>query len=127
MNEKADESNTEITGNICDLDKSNDLFVTTELFNSFYEQYLEFKYIVTDKLENYKETENEKLNLQNKVRLLENEILHLKDVNKELKEDTKNHLKIIKTLSEEQIIDAPWQTVCSKKFFARAAKQYKFI
>ena len=54
------------------------------------------------------------MNLKNKIKLLENEILHLKDINKELKEDTKNHLKIIKTLSEGEIIDPPWQTVCSK-------------
>ena len=81
-----------------------------------------FKHIITEKLTHHNKSENENLNLQNKITLLENEILQLKELNKELKDDTKNDLKIIKTLSEGQIIDPPWQTVCSKKINSTSSK-----
>ena len=65
-NKMVGESNTEITQNISDLDKS---YISREFFDSFYEQYLKFRYTVNDKLENFKENENEKLNLKNKLAL----------------------------------------------------------
>ena len=44
-NKMVGESNTEITQNISDLDKS---YISREFFDSFYEQYLEFRYTVND-------------------------------------------------------------------------------
>ena len=123
INNISDESDAETTVN-GDLCKTiNKDFISADFFNSFYEEYLEFKHTIIEKLANHEEGKNKNLDLNNRIRLLESEIIHLKDLNKELKEDSKNHLKIIKTLSEGQLIDPPWQTVCSKKLNQSKSKK----
>ena len=77
-------------------------FVKRDYFEDFYDEYLEFKYnvqsILDQQLDNTSNSENE--TLKNKIIHLEQEIINLKKVNEDLKNDTKSHLKITETLSE---------------------------
>ena len=96
------------------------LFLRKDYFESFYDKYLEFKYYVQSKLDGEtQQTENkgdhENQILKNKINHLEEEIINLKKINEDLKSGAKSHLKIIETLSEENPIDAPWQTTSSRR------------
>ena len=96
------------------------LFMRKDYFESFYDEYLEFKYYVQSKLDGEtQQTENKSDHknqiLKNKINHLELEIINLKKINKDLKSDSKSHLEIIETLSEGNPIDAPWQTTSSTR------------
>ena len=87
---------------------------------SFYDEYLEFKYYFQSKLdggtqliENKSDYENQIL--KNRINYLEQENINSKNINEDLKNDTKRHLKIIETLLEGHPIEAPWQTTSSKR------------
>ena len=92
-------------------------FVKRDYFEDFYDEYLEFKYnvqsILDQQLDNTSNSENE--TLKNKIIHLEQEIINLKKVNEDLKNDTKSHLKTTETLSEGKSIDNPWQATSSKR------------
>ena len=92
-------------------------FVKRDYFEDFYNEYLEFKYnvhsILDQQLDNTSNSENE--TLKKKIIHLEQEIINLKKVNEDLKNDTKSHLKIIENLSEGKSIDNPWQATSSKR------------
>ena len=91
---------------------SNHNFVSLELFNTFYDDYIEYKYYVNDIIQNIsfnkelgKSFENETKSQQNKIKLLQKEIQTLKIENKDLKEENKSHLKIIELLSADHDSD----------------------
>ena len=82
---------------------------------SFYDECLQFKYYFQSKLdgetqliENKSDYENQIL--KNRINHLEQENINSKNINEDLKNDTKSHLKIIETLLEGNPIEAPWQT-----------------
>ena len=72
---------------------SNHNFVSLELFNTFYDDYIEYKHYVNDVIQNIsfnkelgKSFENETKSQQSKIKLLQQEIQTLKNENKDLKE-----------------------------------------
>ena len=76
-----------------------------ELFNTFYDDYIEYKHYVNDVIQNIssdkelgKSFEGETKSQQSKIKLLQQEIQTLKNKNKGLKEENKSHLKIIELL-----------------------------
>ena len=82
-------------------------YVSNEVFDTFYEDYIEFKNYMDDIINdlNAKCTLNEKKqndNNQSKVQFLEAEILNLKKENESLKDDNKSKLKIIASLTTTQ-------------------------
>ena len=85
-----------------------------ELFNTFYDDYIEYKHYVNDVIENIrsnkelgKSFEDETKYQQSKIKLLQQEIQILKNENKDLKEENKSHLKIIELLSAGHDSDNP--------------------
>ena len=77
-----------------------------ELFNTFYDDYIEYKHYVNDVIQNIssnKELGNsfkdETKSQQSKTKQLPQETQTLKNENKDLKEENKSHLKIIELLS----------------------------
>ena len=85
---------------------SNHNFVSLELFNTFYDDYIEYKHYVNDVMQNIssnkelgKSFENDTKTQQSKIKLLQQEIQTLKNEKKDLKEENKYHLKIIELLS----------------------------
>ena len=108
-------------------------YVKMETFETFYETFLEFRYFVDAKFESYKEENaemikrNEKqISLETKVKLLENEIKILRKTNEDLKDEAKSHIKIIESLAEGKVIDAPWQTSSSKNTKTNTPTTRKF-
>ena len=94
------------SGNTKPNPSSNHNFVSLELFNTFYDDYIEYKHYVNDVIQNIsfnkelgKSFENETKSQQSKLKLLQKEIQILKNENKDLKEENKSHLKIIELLS----------------------------
>ena len=72
---------------------SNLNFDSLELFNTFYDDYIEYKHYVNDVIQNIsfnkdlgKSFENETKSQQSKIKLLQQEIQTLKNENKDLKE-----------------------------------------
>ena len=94
---------------------SNRNYVSLELFNTFYDDYIEYKHYVNDDViqnisfnkELGKSVENETKSRQSKIKLLQQEIQTLKNENKDLKEENKSHLKIIELLSIGHDSDIP--------------------
>ena len=93
---------------------SNHNYVSLELFNTFCDDYIEYKHYVNDVIQNissYKELgksfENETKSQQSKIKLLQQEILTFSNENKDLKEKNKFHLKIIEILSAGHDSDTP--------------------
>ena len=85
-----------------------------ELFNTFYDDYIEYKHYVNDVIQNIssnKELGNsfkdETKSQQSKTKLLPQETQTLKNENKDLKEENKSHLKIIELLSAGHDSDNP--------------------
>ena len=80
-------------------------FIKRDYFEDFYDEYLEFKYnvqsILDQQLDNTSNSENE--TLKNKIIHLEQEIINLKKVNEDLKNDTKSHLKIIENFIRRKV------------------------
>ena len=88
-----------------------------ELFNTFYDDYIEYKQYVNDVIENIrsnkelgKSFEDETKYQQSKIKLLQQEIQILKNENKDLKEENKSHLKIIELLSagHDSVVPLMW-------------------
>ena len=93
---------------------SNHNFVSLELFNTFYDDYIEYKHYVNDVIQNIsfnkelgESFENETKSQQSKIKPLQQEIQTLKNENKGLKEEKKSHLKIIGLLSAGHDSDIP--------------------
>ena len=118
-NEDGSDEEDESVDDICEDDIQRNSFLKAELFDSFYEEYLEFKHYIQDKvtsLENPKENiDIEKIQMKNEICRLQNEIKSLKDQNTGLKEDIKSNVKIIECLSDGKFVDAPWNATYSKK------------
>ena len=76
-----------------------------ELFNTFYDDYIEYKHYVNDVIQNNSSTRNK--SQQSKIKLLQQESQTLKNENKDLKEENKYHLKIIELLSAGHDSDIP--------------------
>ena len=102
------------SGNTKSNPTSNHNFVSLELFNTFYGDYIEYKHYVNDVIQNIssnKELGNsfkdETKSQQNKTKLLPQETQTLKNENKDLKEENKSHLKIIELLSAGHDSDNP--------------------
>ena len=77
-----------------------------ELFNTFYDDYIEYEHYINDAIQNVSSTkelgksfENETKSQQSKTKLLQQKIQTLKNESKDLKEEKKSHLKIIELLS----------------------------
>ena len=85
-------------------------FVTVELFNTFYDDYIQHKHYINDILENlkvngnilsqFKEANDLEKNYQSKIKLLEENVEKLKTENSSLVEEAANYLKIIEDLSK---------------------------
>ena len=93
---------------------SNHNFVSLDLFNTFYDDYIEYKHYVNDVIQNIssnnelgKSFEIETKSQQSKMKLLQQEIQTLKNENKDLKEENKSHLKIIEFQSAGHDSDTP--------------------
>ena len=93
---------------------SNHDYVSLELFNTFYDDYIEYKHYVNDVIQNIsynkelgKSFENETKSQQSKIKLSQQEIQTLKNESKGLKEENKSHLKIIELLSADHDSDIP--------------------
>ena len=85
-----------------------------ELFNTFYDDYIEYKHYVNDGTQNIsfnkelgKSFENETKSQQSNIKLLQQKIQTLKNENKDLKKENKFHLKIIELLSTGHDSDRP--------------------
>ena len=85
-----------------------------DLFNTFYDDYIEYKHYVNDVIQNIsfnkelgKSFENETKSQQSKIKLLQQEIQTLKNGNKDLRVENKSHLKIIELLSVGHDSDIP--------------------
>ena len=81
-------------------------YVRNEVFDTFYEDYLEFKYYVSDiikagtsSFELVTNLSNDNVSLRAKIKSLEKEIKSLENENGNLKADTKTQLKVIENLS----------------------------
>ena len=88
-----------------------------DTFETFYESYLEFKHYVSSKFENCcnntsdpSQTIEKQESLEKKVEILENEIESLRNINKNLKDEAENYLRIIESLMEDKNNDTTWQT-----------------
>ena len=82
-------------------------FVRNDIFNSFYKDYLEFKYYINDIIKTITpnpdlvtDLSNENTSLTRKITLLEEEIKTLKDENSNLKDNIKTQLTVIENLSK---------------------------
>ena len=82
-------------------------FVKNEIFDTFYEAYLEFKHYVNDIIETItpssdliKNLSNENVSKQKKIEMLQEEIKLLRNENISLKEDIKTQIKAIENLSD---------------------------
>ena len=92
-------------------EKIQQKFVTVELFNTFYDDYIEYKDYINDILENLKvngnilrqltETNDLEKSYQSKIKSLEENVEKLKTENKRSVEEAANYLKIIEDLSKE--------------------------
>ena len=90
-----------------------------ELFNTFYDDYIECKHYVNDIIQNISSNkefgnsfENETKPQQSKIKLLQQEIQTLKYESKNLKEEKKYHLKIIEVLSGGHDSNIPLKILC---------------
>ena len=91
-------------------EKIQQKFVMVELFNTFYDDYREYKYYINDILENYKvngnilsqfkETNDLEKSYQSKIKLLEENVEKLKTENTRLVGEAANYLKSIEDLSK---------------------------
>ena len=88
--------------------------MSLELFNIFYDDYIEYKRYVNDVIKNISSNkelgirfENETKSQQSKIKLLQQEIQTLKNENEDLKEENRSHLKIIELLSAGHDSDIP--------------------
>ena len=79
-------------------------YVTLEMFNTFYDDYIEYKHYINDILTSIRP--NDEMNSQNKIdtqehkiKMLQSELENLKKENKSLIEENKSKLKIIEILS----------------------------
>ena len=93
---------------------SNHNFVSLELFNACYDDYIEYKHYVNDVMQNIssnkeseKSFEDETKSQQSKTKLLQQEIQTLKNENKDLKEESISHLKNRELLSAGHDSDIP--------------------
>ena len=81
-NEDGSDEEDESVDDICEDDIQRNSFLKAELFDSFYEEYLEFKHYIQDKvtsLENPKENiDIEKIQMKNEICCLQKEIKSLK-------------------------------------------------
>ena len=82
-------------------------FVKNEIFDTFYEDYLEFKHYVNDIIETItpssdliKNLSNENVSKQKKTEMLQEEIKLLRNETISLKEDIKTQMKAIENLSD---------------------------
>ena len=80
-------------------------FVKNEIFDTFYEDYLEFKHYVNDIIETItpssdliKNLSNENVSKQKKIEMLQEEIKLLRNENISLKEDIKTQMKAIENV-----------------------------
>ena len=89
-------------------------YVKIDIFYTFYESFLEFKYFVSSKLENVNDVNGKQRSLETKIQLLENAIQYLQNRNRDLKDESKSYLKVIEILTEGETIDTLWQTSTSK-------------
>ena len=89
-------------------EKIQQKFVTVELFNTFYDDYIEHKHYINDILESVKvngnilsqftETNDLEKSYQSKIKSLEENVEELKTENKRLVEEAANYLRIIENL-----------------------------
>ena len=98
---------------------SNHNYVSLELFNTFYDDYIECKHYVNHIIQNISSNkefgnsfENETKPQQSKIKLLQQEIQTLKYESKNLKEEKKYHLKIIEVLSGGHDSNIPLKILC---------------
>ena len=92
------------------------MFVRKSYFEDFYDEYLEFKYHVQSQIDKENNYIQEKHDLSNKISSLEQEVTYLKKINNHLKSEANSPLHIIKSLSEGNETDAPWQTTSSNGY-----------
>ena len=95
---------------------ASNMFVRKSYFDDFYDEYLEFKYHVQSQIDKENNYIQEKHDLSNKISSLGQEVTCLKKINDDLKSEANSHLHIIKSLSDGNKIDAPWQTTSSNGY-----------
>lgn len=79
-------------------------FVTTDLFNTFYDDYIDFKHSIKNIL-NILNERNVKANITENIVLLEEQIRILKIKNEKVQDERKSHLNIMEKLAERQNSD----------------------
>lgn len=80
-------------------------FVITDLFNTFYDDYIDFKHSIKDILNILNESNakiNNKTNVTENIVLLEEQIRILKTENEKVQDERKSHLNIMEKLAEHQ-------------------------
>ena len=83
-------------------------FVITDLFNTFYDDYIDFKHSIKNILNILNERNakiNNKINVTENIVLLEEQIRILKIENEKVQDERKSHLNIIEKLAEHQNSD----------------------
>ena len=87
---------------------SNCEYATTELFDTFYNDYIDFKHYINDVLNILNErntTSTKKTSVSEQILLLEEQVRILKLENKKLQEERKAQLNIIERFTENQNSD----------------------